>query len=74
MKKISYKKLWKLLIDKNLNKQPLSQVAMIFEALGYEVVENALLVEKDIKYMMKQNYKDFVLEVENNTGSEYNAY
>ena len=29
MKKISYKKLWKLLIDKDLNKQTLSQVANI---------------------------------------------
>ena len=29
MKKISYKKLWKLLIDKDLNKQILSQVANI---------------------------------------------
>ena len=29
MKKISYKKLWKLLIDKDLNKQTLSQTANI---------------------------------------------
>ena len=29
MRKISYKKLWKLLIDKDLNKQSLSQVASI---------------------------------------------
>ena len=29
MRKISYKKLWKLLIDKDLNKQTLSQVANI---------------------------------------------
>ena len=29
MRKISYKKLWKLLIDKDLNKQSLSQVANI---------------------------------------------
>ena len=29
MKRISYKKLWKLLIDKDLNKQALSQVANI---------------------------------------------
>ena len=29
MRKISYKKLWKLLIDKEMNKQELSQVASI---------------------------------------------
>ena len=29
MRKISYKKLWKLLIDKEMNKQELSQVANI---------------------------------------------
>jgi len=29
LKKISYKKLWKILIDKDLNKQTLSQVANI---------------------------------------------
>ena len=29
MRKVSYKKLWKLLIDKDLNKQTLSQVANI---------------------------------------------
>jgi len=29
LKKISYKKLWKLLIDKDLNKQTLSQTANI---------------------------------------------
>ena len=29
MKKISYKRLWKLLIDKNLNKQSLSKTANI---------------------------------------------
>lgn len=29
MRKISYKKLWKLLIDKDLNKQTLSQIANI---------------------------------------------
>jgi len=29
LRKISYKKLWKLLIDKDLNKQSLSQVASI---------------------------------------------
>ena len=29
MRKISYKKLWKILIDKDLNKQTLSQVANI---------------------------------------------
>ena len=29
MRRISYKKLWKLLIDKDLNKQTLSQVANI---------------------------------------------
>ena len=29
LRKISYKKLWKLLIDKDLNKQSLSQVANI---------------------------------------------
>ena len=29
MKKVSYKKLWKILIDKDLNKQTLSQVANI---------------------------------------------
>jgi DNA-binding Xre family transcriptional regulator len=29
LRKVSYKKLWKLLIDKDLNKQTLSQVANI---------------------------------------------
>ena len=33
-----------------------------FEVLGYEVVENAPLVEKDSKYVVKQNYKDFALD------------
>jgi type III restriction enzyme len=33
-----------------------------YEALGYEVIENAPLIEKDSKYVRKQNYKDFALE------------
>ena len=32
MKKISYKKLWKLLIDKDLNKKTLSQTANISQS------------------------------------------
>ena len=33
-----------------------------FEALGYEVVENAPLDERNSKYVRKQNYRDFALE------------
>jgi len=33
-----------------------------FEALGFEVMPNAPLVDKDSKYVVKTDYRDFALE------------